>query len=617
MEVFAHHEESAEAPKISMTHDSQRVLVSKSEASRLEAENTSRLLKEQRLSLILDLDQTVIHASVDPTIDSLISDPLHAEMPAVSEVHKFVLPDSPVVYYIKLRLIPGNTSPERPGTKQFLEKIRSLYELHIYTMGTRNYARAVANVIDPEGHLFQDRILSRDESGSFQTKSIQRLFPCDQSMVVVVDDRGDIWHWPPNLIRIRPYEFFVGTKDINEPIPQTADPAIAPISVIEELTVEGSSENGSVKVLDGDGVDEVTKNKEKGKETVASSVSTGVSDMEVDVTPPTAEEAEEAAKAATITAASQATAVAAAAQLAALRRQRLHENDNELEHVGDLLQKVHETFFEQLKKAGGKTGNKADVSDIMTKMRRGVFSGVRIVFSSVIPVGLDPTRHESWNLGLQYGAKCFTDLNPTITHVVAAKAPDRPAGYVPPMDVGSSENDTLDEALEAELKELDDAFEPEVEAAVRLGAEDWLEMDNEVDEAMNESGDEDDEDDDDGDGDKGDEEGSNDSGKRGRGGGNDDEDEDYGKEDEVSSDASRNNDRRAGIDTPQSLSAAQSDIDDELLDLELEQSLQDVMGYGFGGGSKETKDGADDGGGVRGMKRKHVGEDGDGVQSKR
>jgi RNA polymerase II subunit A-like phosphatase len=92
----------------------------------------------------------------------------------------------------------------RPGTKEFLNKANELYEMHIYTMGTRNYARAVARALDPDQSLFKDRILSRDDSGSFSFKSIQRLFPCDQSMVVVIDDRGDVWHWSPNLIRIQP-----------------------------------------------------------------------------------------------------------------------------------------------------------------------------------------------------------------------------------------------------------------------------------------------------------------------------------------------------------------------------------------------------------------------------
>jgi RNA polymerase II subunit A-like phosphatase len=46
-----------------------------------------------------------------------------------------------------------------------------MYEAHIYTMGTRNYASAVANVIDPDNTIFNERILSRDESGSKLNKS--------------------------------------------------------------------------------------------------------------------------------------------------------------------------------------------------------------------------------------------------------------------------------------------------------------------------------------------------------------------------------------------------------------------------------------------------------------
>lgn len=54
----------------------------------------------------------------------------------------------------------------RPGLNQFLKEVEELYELHIYTMGTRDYAEAVAKEIDPSGSFFKERILSRDESGS-------------------------------------------------------------------------------------------------------------------------------------------------------------------------------------------------------------------------------------------------------------------------------------------------------------------------------------------------------------------------------------------------------------------------------------------------------------------
>ena len=46
-------------------------------------------------------------------------------------------------------------------------------------------------------------------------KSIERLFPVDQSTVAVIDDRGDVWGWQPNLVKVMPYDFFVGIGDIN------------------------------------------------------------------------------------------------------------------------------------------------------------------------------------------------------------------------------------------------------------------------------------------------------------------------------------------------------------------------------------------------------------------
>lgn len=39
-----------------------------------------------------------------------------------------------------------------------------LYELHIFTMGSRMYAHTIARMLDPSGVLFAERIRSRDES---------------------------------------------------------------------------------------------------------------------------------------------------------------------------------------------------------------------------------------------------------------------------------------------------------------------------------------------------------------------------------------------------------------------------------------------------------------------
>lgn len=205
---------------IAMSHDNTGLRISYDEATKIEHNATERLAKEKKLILVVDLDQTVIHATVDPTVGEWQKDPQNPNYPFVKDVQSFCLEEEPVVppgwmgprpgptkcwYYVKLR----------PGLKEFLANVAKQYELHIYTMATRNYALAIASIIDPKGIYFGDRILSRDESGSLTHKNLKRLFPVDQLMVVIIDDRGDVWQWDPNLIKVVPYDFFVGIGDIN------------------------------------------------------------------------------------------------------------------------------------------------------------------------------------------------------------------------------------------------------------------------------------------------------------------------------------------------------------------------------------------------------------------
>jgi RNA polymerase II subunit A C-terminal domain phosphatase len=56
------------------------------------------------------------------------------------------------------------TLAHRPGLKGFLEAMSELYEMHVYTMGTRSYAESVCRVIDPHDKYFGGRILSRSET---------------------------------------------------------------------------------------------------------------------------------------------------------------------------------------------------------------------------------------------------------------------------------------------------------------------------------------------------------------------------------------------------------------------------------------------------------------------
>lgn len=43
------------------------------------------------------------------------------------------------------------------------------------------------------------------------------LFPGGDNMVIIVDDRVDVWNHSPNVIQVHPYKYFSHTGDINAP----------------------------------------------------------------------------------------------------------------------------------------------------------------------------------------------------------------------------------------------------------------------------------------------------------------------------------------------------------------------------------------------------------------
>ena len=57
-----------------MTHLASGPVVSFEEAQRIERETAEQLLKSRKLSLIVDLDQTIVHATVDPTVGDWIAE---------------------------------------------------------------------------------------------------------------------------------------------------------------------------------------------------------------------------------------------------------------------------------------------------------------------------------------------------------------------------------------------------------------------------------------------------------------------------------------------------------------------------------------------------------------
>ncbi|ORX98278.1 hypothetical protein K493DRAFT_280588 [Basidiobolus meristosporus CBS 931.73] len=331
--------------------------------------DTEGLLKSRKLSLIVDLDQTIIHTTVDSIVEDWIHDKSNADNPAIHEISNFILPDSLTMFYIKLR----------PGLKEFLREITQLYDLHIYTMGSSSYAEAVALAIDPNQEFFKEKILSRDENEEMTQKTIQRLFPYDTSMVVIIDDRGDVWEWSPNLIRVKPYEFFADYEEINDSFlsePEECKPSGATEFSSDPEFTETPSYRPTEQVMDEH------KGNPGSNETLL---------------PNQAEE-----------------------------RPMPIDNDTELFTLLKVLKAIHRSFYNEYtqRKGDGMTRFRPghpDVKSIIASMKHRVLKNTNLVFSGIIPVGCDPTTSDIWSLARMFGAQCSTNLNNQVTHVVASK----------------------------------------------------------------------------------------------------------------------------------------------------------------------------------------------------
>ncbi|XP_030002654.1 RNA polymerase II subunit A C-terminal domain phosphatase [Sphaeramia orbicularis] len=183
---------------VSMVHSVPELMVSSEQAEQLGREDQQRLHRNKKLVLMVDLDQTLIHTTEQ-----------HCQRMSNKGIFHFQLGRGEPMLHTRLR----------PHCKEFLEKIAKLYELHVFTFGSRLYAHTIAGFLDPEKKLFSHRILSRDEciDPFSKTGNLRNLFPCGDSMVCIIDDREDVWKFAPNLITVKKYIYFQGTGDINAP----------------------------------------------------------------------------------------------------------------------------------------------------------------------------------------------------------------------------------------------------------------------------------------------------------------------------------------------------------------------------------------------------------------
>ncbi|EDO14699.1 hypothetical protein Kpol_1068p9 [Vanderwaltozyma polyspora DSM 70294] len=401
---------------LTISHTDTNLKVSRREANDIGQGIKKRLIREKKLILVVDLDQTVIHCGVDPTIAEWKNDPTNPNFETLRDVKSFVLEEEPILppmymgpkppthkcwYYVKIR----------PGLKEFFEEVSKLYEMHIYTMATRSYAQEIAKIIDPDGTLFADRILSRNENGSLTHKSLERLFPTDQSMVVVIDDRGDVWNWCPNLIKVTPYNFFVGIGDINSNFLPRQQTTMLQLGRRNHKKTEDTDEL-LTDIMDTEKklqekIDEEVKRQEENLSHQSAALGEEISSQvrKEDITKKIEFSASLEVQ--------QQNRPLAELQKHMHNQQLLTDDDDELFYLKDILKNVQQKYYEELK-----TDKEIQIQTLMPKLKKKVLEGCNFVFSGLIPLGTNIQKADIVLWTNMFGAQSSADITEDTTHVI-------------------------------------------------------------------------------------------------------------------------------------------------------------------------------------------------------
>ncbi|KAJ4815723.1 C-terminal domain phosphatase-like 4 [Rhynchospora pubera] len=152
--------------------------------------------------LVLDLDHTLMNSTQD-----LSRDEMHL-LNAVSTtkdaglLHKIRLEDCSML--VKLR----------PFVRQFLDEASKMFDLYVYTMGTRDYATQIVKLLDPENKYFisKSKVISREDFTKSGVKALD-IVPGSKAYIIILDDKPSVWREADkiNIIQIWRYNFFASS----------------------------------------------------------------------------------------------------------------------------------------------------------------------------------------------------------------------------------------------------------------------------------------------------------------------------------------------------------------------------------------------------------------------
>ena len=176
-------------------------------------EEVSVLLSKQKLCLVLDLDHTLLNSARFSEVDPEAEATLHQRLATESSQQ----PDQQRRELFKLDRL-GMWTKLRPGARGFLQRASQMFELWIHTNGTKAYAEAMVELLDPGAQYFAGRIIAQgstngDDSTMQQTKRLMQGLEGREPLAVILDDSSAVWpHDRRNLLMVERYIYYPSSR---------------------------------------------------------------------------------------------------------------------------------------------------------------------------------------------------------------------------------------------------------------------------------------------------------------------------------------------------------------------------------------------------------------------
>lgn len=399
-----------ENANVQAIHNIPELLISSTVAEDVAQDEINRLHKVRKLVLLVDLDQTIIHTTQN--------------RPSKLNKHTISFQLAKNEPWLWTRL--------RPNCCEFIAGMSKLFEMHIVTFGSRSYAHQIARILEDQirkklgtsekQSFFSHRILSRDECVDPYHKSgnLKHLFPAGDSMVAIIDDRGDVWKYSSNCILVKKYHFFADTGDINDPHAfKNTKPPTAPKSAEKELPnkdiqPENKTDTDSKTSTESNPNDDTDEKADK-KQIALEERDLTTAKPEVSVGPEEDNSRDSNSR-------------EAADELNKTEEDEIDDDkDVYLFKLEKILTNIHGEYFQKYdllsdKEKDKTSGKLPDVRSICDDIRARVLEGCNLVLSGVVPNNMRPEDHRFYKNAISLGATIQDQINPNTSHLVCFRS---------------------------------------------------------------------------------------------------------------------------------------------------------------------------------------------------